>query len=61
MSPSVGQVVLRGVLRCPLLVQKIDHVAIGEGVKEAVLRWYFLFAQSCADHVYGVLRIVRGE
>ena len=35
MRPSVGQAVLRGVLCCPQ--QKIDYVALGEGVKEALL------------------------
>ena len=34
MRPSVGQVVLRCVLRCPQ--QKIDYVALGEGVKKAL-------------------------
>ena len=33
MWPSVGQAVLRGVLRCPQ--QKIAYVALGEKVKEA--------------------------
>ena len=34
MWPSVGQVVLKGVLRCPQ--QKTDYVALAEGVKEAL-------------------------
>ena len=34
MRPSVGQVVLRGVLRCPQ--QKIDYVALGERVNKAL-------------------------
>ena len=33
--PSIGQVVLGGLLRCPQ--QKINYVALGEGVKEALL------------------------
>ena len=34
MQPSVGQVALRGVIRCPQ--QKIDYAALGEGVKKAL-------------------------
>ena len=34
MWPSVGQVVLRAELHCPQ--QKMDYVALGDGVKEAL-------------------------
>ena len=57
--PSVRQVVLRDLFRCP---QQINYVALGEGVKEALLTEAVLsfVCPELSGSCVRVLRIVRG-